>query len=57
VYKKQPKTRIDELERLMRPFEIELAVERAALEIDRLTKEKRRLNRFLKLEKKFSCEE
>ena len=54
TYKRQPKTRADELERLIHPLQLELVMERAALNVDTLTRDKRRLTRMLKLENKFS---
>lgn len=50
---KQAKNRAEEIQRLMRPLELELAMERAALEVDNLKKEKTREARFLKMEKTF----
>lgn len=56
VYKKQAKTRSEEIERLMYPLKLELAMENSALEVDRLKCKKTRLARLLKREKKFTCE-
>jgi hypothetical protein len=53
-YKRVAKTRADELERLIYPLQLELVMERAALNVDTLTRDKRRLTRMLKLENKFS---
>lgn len=54
VYKRKAKTRAEELERIMYPLRLELVMERAALNVDTLTRDKRRLARMLKLENKFS---
>lgn len=51
---KQPKTRIDELKDKMYPLTLELAMEIAALEYDKSKTELTRLNRELKLEKRFN---
>lgn len=47
-------TRVDELERLIAPLQLELDVERAATYVDTLKKEKTRAARFIKLEKMFT---
>jgi hypothetical protein len=54
TYKRAAKTRAEELERLIYPLQLELVMERAALNVDTLTRDKRRLTRMLKLENKFS---
>jgi hypothetical protein len=54
TYKRAAKTRAEELERLICPLQLELVMERAALNVDTLTRDKRRLTRMLKLENKFS---
>ena len=51
---KPAKTRMDELERLIAPLQLELDVERAATYVDSLKKEKTRAARFIKLEKMFT---
>jgi len=53
VLDKPVKTRAEEIERLMRPLELELAMERAATVVDRLKKEKTRVARFVRMEKTF----
>jgi len=59
-YKKNPpkmkpaKTRADELRQLMEPLLLELAMEEAAEECDRLRRKKARATRMLNLEKKFT---
>jgi hypothetical protein len=50
---KPAKTRMDELERLIAPLQLELDVERAATHVDSLKKEKTRANRLVKMEKTF----
>jgi hypothetical protein len=50
---KPAKTRMEELERLIAPLQLELDVERAATHVDILKKEKTRANRLVKLEKTF----
>ena len=51
---KPAKTRMDELERLIAPLQLELDVERAATYVDILKKNKTRANRLVKLEKMFT---
>jgi hypothetical protein len=51
---KPAKTRMDELERLIAPLQLELDVERAATYVDSLKKEKTRAARLVKLEKMFT---
>lgn len=50
---KPAKTRVEELENLMKPLQLELAMERAATNVDNLKKEKTRTARFVRMEKTF----
>jgi hypothetical protein len=54
TYKRAAKTRAEELERLIHPLSLELAMERAALNVDTLTKSAASLKRLVRLENKFS---
>jgi hypothetical protein len=51
---KQPKTRIEEIQNQLQPLNLELAMEEAARAYDRAKSELMRLNRELKLERRFS---
>lgn len=53
-YKRAPKSRADELERQIAPLKLELAKERAAMNVDTLTKMVTSLKRLARLENKFS---
>lgn len=53
-YKREAKTRADELERQIAPLKLELVKERAALNVDALTKMVTSLKRLARLENKFS---
>lgn len=53
---RRPKTRIEEIENIIYPLQIELELEKAAANVDWLKKEKARLTRLVKLEKLFSKE-
>lgn len=55
-YKRAPKSRADELERQIEPLKLELAKERAAMNVDTLTKMVASLKRLARLENKFSVE-
>lgn len=54
TYKRGPKSRADELERQIVPLKLELAKERAAMNVDTLTKMVTSLKRLARLENKFS---
>lgn len=54
--KTKPKTRIDEIKDQLYPLNLELAMEQAAAAYDRAKSELMRLNRELKLEKRFNLE-